>query len=124
MNREETIKVIQDYTEYFNKAKEQGREVNVFDYVDSLEMNKEKAIDILERWLDPDNFGKTVVGKTIQFAIDYMKSSQDEGEVIGWVNYYKTQCITKSVIHLTVQAARSCAISDNAIQIPIRKPKK
>lgn len=127
MNREETIKVIQDYTEYFNKAKEQGRTVTVFDYMDSLDMNKEKAIGILERWLDPENFGKTVVGQALQFAIDYMKKSEDEGDIIGWVNYYPDfdnfgKSYQPLIYSTDIVAHGNSLFGVKSIQIPIRKP--
>ncbi len=121
MNREETIKTIQDYKEFQDKAKEQGRTVTVFDfvnYMDRPKLNKEVAIDELKEmqsflnWDDKDY-------DTLQFAIDYMKY---EGEIIGWVNYcVNTDSMSKR--YFSKQEAFDDDLYDICIQIPIRKPK-
>lgn len=124
MTREDKIKLIQDYTEYFAKAKEQGIEVNVFDYVDSLEkpkMTKEKAIEMLSGG-DGSHDGFNLA---LQFAIDFMKNTEEQGEIIGWANYFpESDCEDKwGSAYTTFISAKAAGFDEKVIQIPIRKPK-
>lgn len=131
MNREEKIKLIKGFSAHLaNKggllASNFEQEVEL--YLDSLEMNKERAIELIQSMYDRCGFRGVEgnqTGEAIQFAIDYMK---DEGEIIGWANYHKDSvCDDKwGSTYMKIENAKEAVEheKDNVIQIPIRLPKK
>lgn len=123
MNREEKKKMLNEFCKFISNKGDYTEAIN--DYLDSLEMNKEKAIEVLEIWFGSLNLAIAEDNevKAMKFAIDYMK---DEGEIIGWVNYYPESIsgnfgnlyYTKEDAETSINSARG-----RCIQIPIRKPK-
>jgi len=119
MTRQEKQALLEDYLTFV----EGNDKWEIEKFLDSLEMNKEKAIKIIEGLKDAYNIDH--INQAIRFAIDYMKNNTEaEEEIIGWVNYYPDHKDNCGMPYDTQQQAKRGELSSRGkvIQLPIRKP--
>ena len=119
MTRQEKQALLEDYLTFV----EGNDEWQIEAFLDSLEMNKEKAISTLVNLYLGNNLLK-VNEDAIRFAIDYMKKEEAEGEIIGWVNYYPDRASTKfgAVYESEQEVQRMKTLNVTSFTLPIRKP--
>lgn len=124
MTREEKKQLIEEYTK-FNGVNCTDIDEHIDQFLDSLEMNKEKAIELIENFTPHEDVGNIFSYEEIQalkFAIDFMKNDE-EPEIIGWANYYPEENHLGGAYKTKESGKLNVNVGKNSIQCPIIKPK-